>query len=129
MQDTLPAHCRSFAPEWQRSTIEVEQTAVNTLESHYNAHAQHLPDIKLGANVALQNPRTKLWEIYGRVVNISLYRRYSVKTQSGHILVCNRRFLRHRTPALQPLCVHLCQAQHNQTPVNIRKRCLPTAMR
>ena len=102
MQDTLPAHCRSFAPEWQRSTIEVEQAAANTLaysESYYNAHAQHLPDIKLGANVALQNPRTKLWDIYGRVVNISPYRRYSVKTQSGRILVRNRRFLRHRTPA------------------------------
>ena len=39
MQDTLPAHHRSFAPEWQRSTIEAEQLAANTLahsESYYN---------------------------------------------------------------------------------------------
>ena len=45
MQDTLPAHRRSFAPEWQRSTIEAEQLAANTLahsESYYNAHAQQL---------------------------------------------------------------------------------------
>ena len=102
MQDTLPAHRRSFAPEWQRSTIEAEQLAANTLahsESYYNAHAQQLADIQLGANVALQNSRTKLWDIYGTVVSISPHRRYSVKTRSGRILVHNRRFLRHRTPA------------------------------
>ena len=51
---------------------------------HYNAHAQQLADIQLGANVALQNPRTELWDIYGTVVNISPHRRYSVKIQSGH---------------------------------------------
>ena len=56
MQDTLPAYCHSFVPEWQRSTIEAEQLAANTLahsESYYNAHAQQLADIQLGANIAL----------------------------------------------------------------------------
>ena len=63
MQDTLPAYHRSFVPEWQRNTIEAEQLAAYILahsESYYNAHAQQLADIQLGANVALQNPRTKL---------------------------------------------------------------------
>ena len=122
MQDTLPAHRCSFAPEWQRSTIEAEKLAANTLahsESYYNAHAQQLADIQLGANVALQNPRTKLWDIYGTVVNISPHRRYSVKTRSGCILVRNRRFLRHRTPA--SLCTSVPNpgtSQHQKAPSN-----------
>ena len=89
-------------PEWQWSALQVEQLAAHTLaqsESFYNTHVQHLTDIQLGSTVALQNPWTNLWDIYGTVVNISPYHRYSVKTQSGHILVYNRRFLRHRTPA------------------------------
>ena len=96
IQDTLPAHRRSFSPEWQRSTLETEQLAEHTLaqaELYYNSHAQELQDIQLGSTVALQNPRTKLWDIYGTVVNVSPHRRYSVKTQSGRVLVRNKRFL------------------------------------
>jgi len=102
IQDTLPAHRRSFAPEWQRSTFEAEQLAQRTLmqtKEYYNRHSRNLQDIQVGSTVALQNPRTKLWDIYGTIVNVSLHRRYSVKTQSGHVLVRNRRFLRRRTPA------------------------------
>ena len=98
IQDTLPAYHCSFVPEWQHSALEAEQLAAHTLaqsESFYNTHVQHLTDIQLGSTVALQNPWTNLWDIYGMVVNISPYRRYSVKTQSGRILVCNR----HCTPA------------------------------
>jgi len=58
-----------------------------------------LQDIQVGSTVALQNPRTKLWDIYGTVVNISPHRRYSVKTYAGRVLVQNRRFLRFRSPA------------------------------
>ena len=55
--------CCSFSPERQRNTIEAEQLAANTLahsELYYIAYAQQLADIQLGANVALQNPQTKL---------------------------------------------------------------------
>ena len=102
IQDTLPAHRRSFAPEWQQNVADAEKQATHTLEQSercYNAHARNLPDIQLGSNVALQNPRTKLRDIYGTVVHISPYRRYSIKTQGGRVLVRNRRFLRRRTPA------------------------------
>ena len=46
-------------------------------------HVQHLTDIQLGSTVTLQNPRTNLWDIYGTVVNISPYRRYSKWTYSS----------------------------------------------
>ena len=102
IQDTLPAHCCSFAPEWQRSTFEAEQLAEHTqkqTEAYYNRHAHEFQDIQVGSTVALQNPRTKLWNIYGTAVNVSPYRQYSVKTHSGCVLVRNRRFLRCSTPA------------------------------
>ena len=49
--------------------------------------------------MALQNPQTKLWDIYGSVVKIGPHRRYFVKTRSGRVLTRNHRFLRLRTPA------------------------------
>lgn len=100
VQNTLPAHRRSFAPEWQRSTQEAEQQATHTLqqsETFYNAH--NLPDIQIGSTVALQNPQTKLWDIYGTIIDIGPHRRYYIKTHSGRVLVRNHRFLCHRTPA------------------------------
>ena len=52
IQDTLPAHRRSFTPEWQKSTQEAEQQATETLEqskTFYNIHARSLPDIRIGS--------------------------------------------------------------------------------
>ena len=102
VQDTIPAHCRSFSKEWQPSTEEAEQQAAHTLqqtESFYNTHAYNLPDIQISSSVALQNPQTKLWDIYGSIVKIGPHRRYFVKTRSGRVLTRNRQFLRLRTPA------------------------------
>ena len=96
VQDTLPAHCHSFSPEWQRSSQEVDQQAAHTLhqaETFYNTHAHPLADIGIGSTIALQNQQTKLWDIYGKVVAIGLHRRYHVRTQSGWVFVRNRRFL------------------------------------
>ena len=96
-QDILPAHRRPFAQEWQRKAEEVELQAQVTQQSttdYYNTHAHPLADIDIGSNVAIQNPHTKLWDIYSIVTDISPNRRYYVKTPSGRVLVRNRRFLR-----------------------------------
>ena len=101
VQDSLPAHQRSFSPEWQRKTAETEKQLANTLEDstkYYNTHSHPLPDIHIASNVAIQNPQTKLWDIYGTVTEIGPHRRYYIKTHSGCVLVRNRRFLRRRVP-------------------------------
>ena len=72
VQDMLPAHCRSFVPQWQRTTEEAEQQATNTrdaVQRQYNSSAWSLPETQVGSksNVAVQNPRTKLWDTYGIV--------------------------------------------------------------
>ena len=75
IQDTIPAHRRSFAPEWQMSTQEVEQLANETSEqskTFYDIHTHQLPDIRNGSKVALQNQQTKLWDI--RIWNSSHHR-------------------------------------------------------
>jgi hypothetical protein len=101
IQDTLPAHRRSFSIEWQKTNEEVEKcTSENSekAEEYYNRHAHTLPDINVGSNVAIHNGDTKQWDIYGLVVHIGPYRRFYVKLPSGRILVRNRRFLRRRVP-------------------------------
>ena len=105
IHDTLPAHHRAFAQEWQRDAEEADKQAhcvSEYVEQHYNRHAFSLPDIDIGSNVAIQNPITKRWDIYGVVTEIGPYRRYSVKTASGRVLVRNRRFLRRRVPISPP---------------------------
>ena len=69
-------------------------------ESNYNMHtSRELPELRAGSNI-VQNPRTKLWDIYRVVVEVGQYRRYHVRTQSGHILVRNCRFLHRHVPLI-----------------------------
>ena len=64
IRDALPAHHRSFAPEWQCTTQEAEQQTAYTLQqsvSFCNTCTWRLSDIQIGGlAVALQNPQTKL---------------------------------------------------------------------
>ena len=98
VQDSLPAHRRSFAPEWQHP-IDTEHAndVLQKAESFYDQHAHPLPELAPGAHVAVQNPTSKAWDIYGVVTAVSPHRRYFIRTQSGRVLVRNRRFLRKRT--------------------------------
>ena len=117
VQDTLPAHHRSFLPEWQRPIATAEQQRQDTLQSSaafYNSHAHTLSDINVGSHVAIQNPQTKIWDIYGTVTEISPQRRYYIKTKGGRVLVRNRRFLRRRVPTSIP--TDISQAGSNQPP-------------
>ena len=101
VQDTLPAHRRSFAPEWQRSIEAAEITSTQEREraqASYNQHAYSLPDLEIGNRVALQNNTSKMWDIYGTITATGPYRRYFIKTHSGRVLVRNRRFIRKRSP-------------------------------
>ena len=105
VQDMLPAHRRSFAPQWQRTTEDAERQAASTRDAaqkQYNASARSLREIQVGSNVAVQNPRTKLWDTYGVVTSMGPYRQYSIKTSRGTIIVRKRRYLRRRAPMLVP---------------------------
>ena len=105
VQDILPAHHHAFSPEWQRPLAMAEQQHQDNLVSSakfYNQHAHTLPDIIIGSHVAVQNPQSKAWNIYGIVTEINPRRRYYIKTKGGRVLVRNRRFLRRRVPLSIP---------------------------
>ena len=105
VQDILPAHHRSFLPKWQRPMSTAEQQRQDTLQSsaaYYNSHVHPLSDIKVGSHVAVQNPQTKAWDIYGIVTEISPERCYYIKTRGGKVFVCNHHFLRCRIPTSIP---------------------------
>ena len=90
---------------WQCSTSMAEEQAHTTMENvvkSYNSKARPLPKITIGSRVALQNPETKRWDIYGTVTDITPHRRYFIRTQSGRLLVRNRRFLHCRIPPSIP---------------------------
>ena len=102
VQDTLPAHRRSFALEWQKSTSEDDKLVQETEEKSsraYNQQAHPLRALHIGNHVTIQHPTNKLWDTYGTITCISPNRKYFVKTQGGRVLVRNRRFLRKRCPA------------------------------
>ncbi len=97
--DHLPAHRRSFAPEWQKASDETDKTTKTTqchAQEFYNQHARDLPGFPIGSHVAIQNPTSKMWDIYGTITAIGPHRRYFIKTQSGRVLVRNRCFLRRK---------------------------------
>ena len=66
IQNSLPAHRRSFAPEWQRPIdTQHAKDVLQKAESFYDKHAHPLPDLALGAHVAIQNPTSKVWHHHG----------------------------------------------------------------
>ena len=117
VQDTLPAHHRAFSHEWQKRMLDAEKSTLENKEravEYYNQHAHTLPDIRVGSNVAVHNSETKQWDIYGVVVDVGPYRRYSVKLNSGRR---NRRFLHRRIPASIGPCASVV------APLRERPRC------
>ena len=118
VQDILPAHRRSFLPQWQRPAQEATQQAEDTTKSsaaYYNLYTHNLPDIHVGSHVAVQNPQSRLWDIYGIVTEIGPHRRYYIKTTSGRVLVRNRRFLRRRVTTSVPNGLGPCKPMDSTT--------------
>jgi len=95
-------HFLPFALKWQRGIQEAELQARGTLEAsqrYYNTTAHALSDIQVGTSIAVQDHRTKLWDIYRVVTAIGPQRQYHIKTQRGSVLIRNRW---HRVPESIP---------------------------
>ena len=102
VQDTIPIHKRTFSPEWQKKLKEIEHkrsTSIKSSKKYYNTHAHELPSLQMGKHVAVQNVKTGQWDTHGVIVSVDQFRTYPVKTESGHILERNRRYLRKRITA------------------------------
>ncbi|KZR96014.1 Uncharacterized protein APZ42_009889 [Daphnia magna] len=99
IRDSLPAHERSFAPEWQRAADVLEKRmhrAIARATTRYNFSAHHLPVLPLGAHVLIQHHSTKRWDTPAVVVEAGVNRDYIFKTASGRLYRRNHRLLRQR---------------------------------
>jgi len=99
VQDILPAHRRTFDPQWQTTTETAEAVAEarqEAVKAYYNDRAQSLPTLRVGQKVAVQDPTSKLWSRHGIICDTGSNRRYYVKMQNGNVLVRNRRHIRLR---------------------------------
>ena len=61
----------------------------------YDTHTQKLPQIKTGSRVAVQNQKTKRWDIYGNVSGMREDERsYNISCDDGSLVCRNRRFIK-----------------------------------
>ena len=103
VRDSLPAHRRTFAQQWQKEARVLEERAMSTKEKgieYYNRKARPLPELVLGNHVIIQHPVTRRWSTPGTIVEIGPNREYIVKTEAGRLFRRNRRFLRRRIPVI-----------------------------
>ncbi len=77
--------------------IKLSKLFPDKAESFYDQHAHPIPDLTPGAHVAIQNPVSRAWDVYGVVTAVDQHRRCFVQTESVRVLLRNRRFLRKRT--------------------------------
>ena len=78
-----------------------------------------LSEITVGTQVAVQNRETKLFDIYGVVIEVNQFRKYSVKIVNGRILIRNHKFICKRVPRSL-----LSQSDNNQSSENNPIACL-----
>lgn len=103
MQDTILAHYKSFNPAWQHKAVEKVEHTQQEAANYYNRMSHPLPEIQEGSQIALQDPRTKLWDVYGVVIRVGQHRQYVIKTESGQVLTRNCKFLcQHMSLLVQP---------------------------
>ena len=76
-----PTAVRSFTREWQKSSGDADKAAKTTQEkaqNFYNQHAHNLSGLQVGNHVAIQNPTSKLWDIYGVITTFGPHRQYLI---------------------------------------------------
>ena len=103
VRDALPAHRRSFAPEWQQKADILEKRARRAKElqiEHYNRTAHPLQPLKVGDHVIVQHPISKQWATPAIITEVGPNRDYIVKTPAGRLFRRNRRMLRKRIPVM-----------------------------
>ncbi|KAK3893421.1 hypothetical protein Pcinc_002767 [Petrolisthes cinctipes] len=118
MRSCIPAHHRSFSPQWQLAADDCDAKADHLREQakiRHDSSARSLPLLHLGGYVDVQDHANGRWDHVGVIVGIGQRRDYLVKMGSGRILWRNRRFLRPHRP-MTPVGVKGQGTHHTITP-------------
>ena len=109
IRDFIPIHPGKYHPHptW-RETLQAREEALRVrhmkISEHLSEHTQHLPPLKVGDHVRIQNqvgPYPKKWSKTGSIVEVRQFDQYIVRVDgSGRVTMRNRKFLRRFSPAL-----------------------------
>ena len=116
IRDFVPVHPGKYLPHptW-RDTLSAREEALRNrhhkISERLSEHTRHLPPLKVGDHVRLQNqtgPHPTKWDRTGLIIEVRQFDQYVVRVDgSGRVTLRNRRFLRHYTPVItrEPLAM------------------------
>lgn len=128
LRSTVPAHHRSFAPEWQRAADVCDAKASllrRQAKERHDATARTLTVLRIGSYVDVQDHVSGRWDRMGVIVGVGKRRDYLVKMGSGRTLWRNRKFLRRHRPmvpaSITPSSQHPVEAESSSGTGDQRK--------
>ena len=116
IRDFIPIHPGKYLPHpaWRQTLVAREEALRNRhhkISERLSEHTKHLPPLKIGDHVRLQNqsgPHPKKWDRTGIIIEVRQFDQYVVRVDgSGRVTLRNRQFLRDFTPvvAREPLAM------------------------
>ena len=97
-QMAMGRELRTLVPSVTLPSLPVQNTRVDQsrskAETCYNKSARDLKPLNPGTAVFIQDPKTKLWDMEGRIINAGNHRQYTVEYCNGKRVTRNRKFLR-----------------------------------
>ena len=109
IRDFIPIHPGRYLPHpaWRQTLLAREEALRNRHEKMCERlleHTQHLPPLKVGDCVRLQNqrgPNATKWDKSGIVIEVRQFDQYVIRVDgSGQVTLRNRKFLRKYVPVI-----------------------------
>ena len=96
----LPQHRYAISHHWKdylKNREHLMSVTNETIVTNWNISAKTLPEIRHGAEVFCQNPKTRKWDRSGKIAECMPYRQYKIKLDdTGRLTLRNRRHIRQR---------------------------------
>ena len=105
LRDSIPMYKDFYKPDnhWGATLREREKDMIKVRDREkeaYDIHAKQLPRLRVGTEVALQDPISRAWDKSGTIMEQYPYRQYLVKVDgSGRVTRRNRRHLKYLPPS------------------------------
>ena len=109
IRDFIPIHPGKYLPHptWNDTLMAREEALRNRhykISERLSQHTRHLPALKVGDHVRLQNqtgPHPTKWDRTGIIIEVRQFDQYVIRVDgSGRVTLRNRRFLRNFIPVI-----------------------------
>ena len=88
MKSTVPVHHKNFDRKWKNILDATDKKLAEDklkFKKYHDRGTKSLEELKMGEDVRLQNPITKLWDEVGIIVGKGKFRSYLIKVPSGRL--------------------------------------------